>query len=329
MPTVLVTRRLPPPGISPLVEAGLEVDHHDDDEAMPRAELLARVAGCDGLLAVLTDRVDTELLDAAPRLRVVANLAVGFDNVDVAAAARRGVVVTNTPGVLTEATADLTWALLLAAARRVGEGERLVRSGGWRGWRPTELLGLPVWGRTIGIVGMGAIGTAVARRARGFGMRIVSTSRRPTAGEREVDAERLRLPELLAEAHVVSLHVPLTPDTHHLIDAAALARMRPDAVLVNTARGPVVDEEALVDALARGRPAAAGLDVYEREPEVTAALLDSDRVVLSPHLGSATTETRGAMVELAVTNLVAVLGGRPAVTPVVPPPPSTGVEGTT
>lgn len=319
MPTVLVTRRLPPPGILPLLDAGLTVDHHDDDEPLSRDELLTRVEGCEGLLALLTDRVDAELIDAAPRLQVVANLAVGYDNIDLVAADRRGVVVTNTPGVLTEATADLTWALLLAAARRVGEGERLVRAGAWRGWRPTELLGRPVWGRTIGIVGMGAIGTAVARRARGFAMRVLYSSRHPALGaEQEVGAERLPLPDLLAEADVVSLHVPLTPETHHLIDEVALARMRPHAVLVNTARGPVIDEPALVAALASGRPAAAGLDVYEREPEVTEALLASDRVVLLPHLGSATTEARRAMVELAAANLVAVLGGRPPVTPVRP-----------
>lgn len=324
MPTVLVTRRLPSPGITPLLDADLAVDHHDDDEPLPRHELLTRVGSCDGLLALLTDRVDAELLDAAPRLRVVANLAVGHDNIDLAAADRHGVVVTNTPGVLTEATADLTWALLLAAARRVGEGERLVRTRTWRGWRPTELLGRPVWGRTIGIVGMGAIGTAVARRARGFSMRVLYTGRHPAhRAEQELGAVRLPLPELLAEADVVSLHVPLTPETHHLVDAAALARMRAHSVLVNTARGPVVDEAALVEALASGRPAAAGLDVYEREPEVTEALLASDRVVLLPHLGSATTEARGAMVELAAANLVAVLRGRPPVTPVVPAPRTT------
>ncbi len=319
MATVVVTRRLPAPGITPLVEAGLDVDHHDDDEPMPRAELLRRVGGCDGLLAMLTDRIDDELFDAAPRLTVVANLAVGYDNVDVAAAERRGVVVTNTPDVLTEATADLTWALLLAAARRVGEGERLVRAGRWRGWRPTELLGHAVAGRTLGIVGMGAIGTAVARRATGFDMRITYASRRSVpAVEAGLGAVHLPLPDLLAGADVVSLHVPLTAETHHLLDAAALALMRPHAILVNTARGPVVDEAALAGALAAGSIAAAGLDVYEREPEVTGALLASDRVVLLPHLGSATVEARGAMVELAAANLVAVLGGRTPLTPVSP-----------
>ena len=247
----------------------------------------------------------------------MANLAVGYDNVDVAAASSRGVVVTNTPGVLTEATADLAWALLLAAARRVGEAERLVRVHGWTGWSPTQLVGSAVHGRTLGIVGMGAIGTAVARRGRGFGMDVLYTNRRrrPEA-ESEVGATFVSLDELLARSDVVSLNAPATAETHHLIDAGALARMKPTAILVNTARGTLVDEAALAEALRTGVIGAAGLDVFEAEPTIHPALLDLDNVVLLPHLGSATTETRAAMVELACANIVAVLDGRPALTPV-------------
>ena len=318
-PLVYVTRPLPDPGVAPLVDAGFVVRQHEPDRPANGDELRAGVADADALVCLLTDRVDGDLLDAAPGLRVVANVAVGFDNIDVAACTERGVIATNTPGVLTEATADLAWALLLAAARRVGEGERLVRSGGWEGWGPNQLVGQPVHGRTIGIVGMGAIGTAVARRARGFGMEVLYTARsvRPEA-ETETGARRVPLDELLATADVVSLHILLTPDTHHLIDAAALDRMKPTAILVNTARGPVVDEAALVEALRAGRIAAAGLDVFEREPALAEGLAELDNAVVLPHLGSATTEARAAMVGLACANVVAVLTGGEPPTPLNP-----------
>jgi glyoxylate reductase len=314
---VLVTRRLPAPGIEPLRAAGLIVDHHDEDEPLPADELRVRAAEADGLLAVLTDRIDGQLLDASPRLRVVANLAVGYDNIDLASARDRGVVVTNTPDVLTEATADLTWALILAAARRVVEGDAFVRSGTWPGWRPTQLLGHTVHERTLGIIGMGRIGRAVARRARGFDMTVrYHNRRRDPDAERELDAVWCELDELLATADVVTIHAPASPETHHLLDAARLARMKPGAVLVNVARGTLIDEAALVDALHTGHLGAAGLDVYEREPELAAGLADLDNVVLLPHLGSATIEARAAMVELCCANIVAVLSGQPPLTPV-------------
>jgi glyoxylate reductase len=313
---VLVTQPLPPPNTQPLLDAGLRVEQCD--RVLTRAELLDAVAGRTGVLCQLTERVDAEFLEAAgPQLRVVANYAVGFDNIDVAAARQRGVVVTNTPDVLTDATADLAFGLLLAAARHIGEGERLVRAGGWEGWDPRRLLGAPVWGRTIGVLGMGKIGLAVARRARGFAMEVLYTNRsRDEAGEREVDATFVGLDELLARSDFLSVNAPLTPETHHLIDAAALARMKPTAILVNTARGPLVDEIALADALERGAIAGAGLDVFEHEPRVEPRLLALDNVVVLPHVGSATTHARAAMVRLASDNIVAVLRGEPPPTPV-------------
>jgi glyoxylate reductase len=318
-PVVYVSRPLPEPGSAPLLAAGFEVVRQEADRPATRAELLAGVAGATGLLAMLTDRIDGELLDAAPDLRVVANLAVGFDNLDVAAATERGVVVTNTPGVLTDATADLAFTLLLAAARRVGEAERLVRSGRWTVWGPTQLLGRAVAGQVLGIVGMGAIGGAVARRARGFGMSVLYFNRHPDpAGEAETGARLVGLDELLATADFVSLHAPLNDESRHLIDAAALGRMKPTAVLVNTARGPLVDEVALVEALRSGTIAAAGLDVYADEPRLAPGLAELENVVVLPHIGSATTAARAAMVELACANIVAVLRGDPPPTPLNP-----------
>jgi glyoxylate reductase len=273
----------------------------EPDRTPSRVELLTGVAGREGLIAMLTDRVDEELLEAAGSgLRVVANHAVGYDNVDLEAATRRGVVVANTPGVLTEATAELTLALVLDVARRVSEGDRLVRSGTLWEWSPTFMLGRGLGGRTLGIVGLGRIGAAVARLAAGFGMDIVYSGGNGPY-------ERVDLEELLVRSHVVSLHCPLTPDTYHLIGAAELRAMRADAILVNTSRGPVVDEAALAEALAAGEIAGAGLDVYEREPDVMQALLTLPNVVLAPHLGSATEEARVAMGMLCVEALRAVL----------------------
>lgn len=313
-----VTNRIPAPAVELLREAG-EVRIDERDTAIPRAELLELVAGAEAALTLLGDRVDDELLDAAgPQLRCVANVAVGYDNVDVAAAERRGVVVTNTPGVLDDATADLTLALILAATRRLAEGDRLVRSGRDWNWGMHFMLGSSLQGRLLGIVGLGGIGRRVAQRARAFGMEIAYHSRQPApaAVEAELGAERMPLERLLAESDVLSLHCPLTPETHHLIGAAELEAMKPGAVLVNAARGPIVDEAALAEALAEGRIAAAGLDVYEREPRVEPRLLDLDNVVLTPHLGSATVETRTAMAELAARNAISVLSGQGPLTPV-------------
>ena len=277
---------------------------------------MARLPGKQALICLLTERVDREVLDAGRDLKVVANIAVGYDNIDVAAARERGVVVTNTPDVLTEATAECTWALVLAAARRIPEGERLLRRGAWRGWALDFMLGTELTGKQLGIVGMGRIGRAVAARAPAFGMRVVFAEAGDRPGPDVDGATRVSLDELLVTSDVVSLHVPLTPATRHLIDRRALARMRRTAILVNTSRGPVVDEAALAWALDGRLIAAAALDVYEREPEVLPALLALENVVLAPHLGSGTVETRTAMADLAVRNAIAVLEGRPPITPV-------------
>jgi glyoxylate reductase len=320
--TVFVTRVLPAPGIAPLVAAGLDVDYRAIDAAASRDELLAGAAQADALLCTLTERVDAELLDAAPRLRVVANLAVGFDNVDVPAATARGVVVTTTPDVLTDATADLAWALLLATARRVAEADRYARGGEWKAWSGLAFLGSPVAGQTLGIIGLGAIGSAVARRASGFDMPVLYTNRRRSpeaeaalASATGVAPEFVPLDELLARADFVSVHAPLTEESHHLIDGSALRRMKPTAILVNTARGPLVDEAALVAALADGTIAGAGLDVFEREPTLAAGLAELSNTVLSPHVGSATVDTRAAMVQLCCDNITAVLSGNAPLTP--------------
>ncbi|HEY5014178.1 MAG TPA: D-glycerate dehydrogenase [Acidimicrobiia bacterium] len=322
MSSVFVSRPLPAPGTAPLVAAGIEVEQHHHDRPPTRDELIAGLRGKQALLCLLTERIDADVLDAAPELRVVANLAVGYDNVDVAAATARGVVVTNTPDVLTDATAELTWALILSAARRVIEGDALVRAGRWTGWSPTQLLGTSLTGKTLGIFGMGKIGAAVARRARAFSMSVVYTNRsRNEAVEAELGARPASFDELLDVSDVLTLHAPSTPQTHHVIDEAALARLRPGAILVNTARGLLVDEAALVRALRARRLAAAGLDVYEREPALEAGLTELDNVVLLPHLGSATAEARAAMVELCCRNIVAVLAGEPPLTPVGPVAP--------
>jgi lactate dehydrogenase-like 2-hydroxyacid dehydrogenase len=289
------------------------------EEPPTAAELRRDAAGAVAIVATLTDRVDAAVLDAAgPSLQVVANVAVGYDNVDVAAARARGVVVTNTPGVLDGATADLTMGLVLAAARRIAEGDRFLRTGEPWVWGPRMLVGLDVSaGATLGIVGYGRIGRAVARRARAFDLQVLATPTRGELSPAERDAVEFRdLPDLLATSDVVTLHCPLTPQTHHLVDDAALARMRPTALLVNTARGGIVDTDALVRALTEGRLAGAALDVFEDEPDVDPRLLALPQVVLTPHLGSAGARTRSAMCGLAVDNVAAVLAGRPPLTPV-------------
>jgi glyoxylate reductase len=289
------------------LEAMCEVERFEGGGSVPHDELVARVAGVDALIPTVTDAVDRPVIEAGASLRVVANIGVGFNNIDVAAARARGVVVTNTPDVLTDATADLTMALILAVTRRLGEGERMLRSGRWPGWALDQLLGMQLGGRQLGIVGFGRIGRAVAARASVFGMTIAYTSR---------SGGGVPLDRLLATSDVVSLHLPLTAETRHLIGQAELARMKRSAYLINAARGPVVDEAALVWALTSGLIAGAALDVYEREPEVHPGLLALENVVLAPHLGSATTETRTAMADLAARNALAVLAGEAPLTPV-------------
>ena len=311
-PVVLVTGKIPSAVLRRLEET-CEVDCHAGEGPITHDELIARVRDAHGLVSLITESVDRAVIDAARELKVIANVAVGYNNVDVAAARARGIVVTNTPDVLTDATADFTWALILAVTRRVGEGERLVRRGGWKRWAMDFMLGTELRGKQLGIVGLGRIGTAVATRGRAFGMRIAFSARSSHPGE---DAEQMPVDRLLATSDVVSLHVPLTPETTHLIDQAALARMKRGAYLINTTRGAVVDEAALVWALNERLIAGAALDVYEKEPEVHPGLLAFENVVLAPHLGSATVETRTAMADLAARNAIAVLSGKPPLTPV-------------
>ncbi len=309
-PSVFVTRRLPGNALERLREVA-DVDVWPEDEPPSHEELTRRVADIDALLTMLTDPIDAAVLDAGRRLRIVAQMAVGIDNVDVAAATERGILVTNTPGVLTEATADLAFGLLLAAARRIVEGDRLTRTGGWKSWHPSFLLGQEVHGATLGIVGFGKIGQAMARRARGFEMRILyhSRTRQPEA-EATLGAEFAALERLLGESDFVSLHVPLTPETRGLIGERELALMKPTAMLVNTARGAVVDQRALYVALKERRIAAAGLDVAEIEPiPLGDPLLTLANVVITPHIGSAGVATRRKMAEMAVESVMQALRG--------------------
>jgi glyoxylate reductase len=301
-PRVLLTRRIPS-AIHERLAAATDVDLYEGPSAMPADELLRRVKDKDGVVSVLTDKVTADLLAAANRLKVVANIAVGYDNIDVPAAKARGVIVTNTPDVLTEATAELTWALILSAARRIVEGDRLIRRNGWKGWALDFMLGTELRGKQLGIIGRGRIGRAVAARAPAFGMHVAFSK------------HDMSFDELLISSDVITVHTPLTAETRHMIDRRALARMKRTAILVNTARGPVVDEEGLAWALKERLIAAAALDVYEREPAVHEALLGLENVVLAPHLGSATRETRTAMIDLAVNNVLAVLRGAPPLTP--------------
>lgn len=315
---VVVTGRIPKAALEKL-RAEHEVDAWDGEQSISREELLGKVAGADALVTLLTERVDAELLEAAgPQLQVVSNVAVGYDNIVVADCTARNVRATNTPGVLTEATADIAFGLILMATRRLGEGERLIRSGTPWKWGMFFLLGSSLQGKTLGVVGMGGIGQATARRAKAFGMEVVYQSRSEIdpAIAAELGARRVELDELLAISDVVSLHCPYGPNTHHLIGAEQLAAMKPEAYLVNTARGPIVDEAALAQALREGAIAGAGLDVFEKEPAVHPDLLELENVTLVPHLGSSTVETRTAMAVLASENTLAVLRGEDPVTPV-------------
>ena len=321
-PRVFVARIIPEVGLD-AVRAICDVDLWEDDLPPPRDELLRRVAGCDGALTLLTDRVDDEFLDAAgPGLKVVSNYAVGFDNIDVAACARRGIPVGNTPGVLTETTADLAFALMMAAARRLPEGDRYVRGGHWKTWGPLLLLGPDVHGATIGIVGFGRIGQAMARRAQGFGMNILyhDVNRLPDDVTKPLGATFLPLEDLLARSDFVSLHVNLSPVTRHLINAETLSWMKPTAVLVNTSRGPVVDQVALAAALRDGVIWAAALDVTDPEPiPMDDPLVGLDNCLIVPHIASASRATRDKMAQMAAANLVAGVRGQPLPTEVPPP----------
>jgi glyoxylate reductase len=311
-PRIVVTGRIPEAGLQILrAIEGAEVWAWDNDAVIPTDVRNEQLATADIAVTLLTDRVDAEFLDAAPKLKMVANVAVGYNNVDVAACAARGVVVSNTPGVLTDATADLAMGLLLMVTRRLGEGERLIRSEEPWQWGMFMMLGTGLQGRTLGIVGMGGIGVAVARRARAFGMRIIYNNRKTVnaAIESELDATLVSLDELLTQSDVVSLNCPYSEATHHLMNDETLAKMQPSAFLINTARGPIVNEAALVGALQSGAIAGAGLDVYENEPTVHPGLLKCDNAVLVPHLGSATVETRGAMAATAASNVSDVVSG--------------------
>lgn len=314
MTRIFVTRAIPERGIKLLKETFGEeaVEVSGQDHPIAREKLLAGIAGADAVLPILTDTMDGAVMDAAGgQLKVIGNYAVGYDNVDVPAATERGILVTNTPGVLTETTADLAWSLLMAAARRLGEAERYLRSGAWKSWGPQMFLGVDVHGSTLGIYGMGRIGQAVAGRAKGFGIRVLyhDAVRLPPPRETELGATYVEKDALLAECDFVSVHVPLLPETHHAFGEAEFKAMKPSAVFVNTSRGPVVDEPALARALKAGEIFAAGLDVYEEEPTVHPELLECENAVLMPHIGSATRETRAKMAEMAAGNIVAALKG--------------------
>ncbi len=314
MAKVVVTGKIPAVALERL-RAEHTVDAWEDESLISRDELLRRVAGTDAIVSLLTEKIDAALLDAAGKqLRSVSNVAVGYNNIDVPACRERNVLVTNTPGVLTEATADIAMALILMSTRRLAEGERVIRAQQPWQWGMFYMLGSSIQGSQLGIVGMGQIGAAVARRARAFGMTIAYTKRSPLDAEtaKELNATHMELDELLATSDVVSLHCPYSPETHHLMNASTIGKMKKSAYLINTARGPVVDEEALATALQQGKIAGAGLDVFEKEPTVHQALIGLDNAVLIPHLGSATVETRTAMANLAVTNALAVLSGKTA-----------------
>ena len=310
-PKVFLTRELPPECMRRL-SASADLTYNREDRCLSKDEILRGVAGVDGLLCLLTDTIDDEILAVGSKLRVVSNFAVGFNNIDVEAATKRKIPVTNTPGVLTDSTADMTCALLMDAARRVSEGDRLVRTKQWAGWGPLQLLGADITGATLGLVGFGRIGQAVARRAKGFDMKVIYWNRTRFSAEEEANhgVEYRSLDQLLAESDFVSLHVALNEQTEHLIGRGELEKMKRSACLINTARGPVVDEKALVEALKSGTIASAGLDVYEREPLLESELYDLENAVLAPHLGSATIGTRTKMGNMAVENCLLACAGK-------------------
>lgn len=307
---MFVTRRIPEPGLDMLREV-CEVVVNEEDRVLSKEEVIEGVKGKDALLSLLTDRIDAEVMDAGSSLKVIANYAVGFDNIDIDAATYRKIPVTNTPGVLTETTADLAFALLMCAARRVVEGDRFTRDGKYKGWAPMLFLGRDVYGKTLGIVGFGRIGEALARRAKGFSMQVMyyDERRRSPEEEERLGVRYASFAEVLAQSDFVSIHVPLMPNTHRMFGPAEFAAMKKTAILINTARGPVIDEVALVEALRRREIAGAGLDVYEDEPLLKPGLADLDNVVLAPHIASASVETRTKMATIAAQNVLAVLRG--------------------
>ncbi len=310
MPAIFITREIPGEGLE-LFKKEYRLRIHPHDRPVTSQEMLDGIRVADALLCMLSDRVGREIVENAPNLKVVANLAVGVDNIDVEACTGRGIAVTNTPGVLTEATADLTWALLLAVTRRVVEGDRFVRAGKFKGWGPLLFTGGDLHGQTLGIIGMGRIGRAVARRGAGFGMRIIyfQRERLPAAAEKELNAAYLPLDKVVREADYLTLHLPYYPEVHHLINEERLGMMKPNAYLINTARGAHIDEQALVKHLKDNKIAGAALDVYEKEPRICPGLIGLDNVVLLPHTGSASMGTRRLMTEMAVKSIVAVLSG--------------------
>lgn len=308
-PRIFLTRQLPP-AVMERLERETDLGWHREDRVATKTELIAGAKGREALLCTILDHVDPELLDACPGLKVVANFGVGFNNIDVTAATARKIPVTNTPGVLTDATADMTFALLLAVARRLGEGERIVRAHKWTGWEPLQLLGSDVSGATLGILGFGRIGQAVARRAKAFGMRVIYWNRSALSEPLQFDATQTSFEEVLRQSDFISLHVAYGSETHHLLDERQFALMKPTAFVINTSRGAVINETALIRALKARRIAGAGLDVFEREPQLSPGLVDLENVVLAPHLGSATIGTRTKMGMIAVDNLLAVCAGR-------------------
>ncbi|HVS69903.1 MAG TPA: D-glycerate dehydrogenase [Phycisphaerae bacterium] len=315
---VLITRPIPAVGPQILEASGIRVHVSPHDRPLPPEELLAVSEQADGLITMLTDKIDPNFLNARPRIKAIANYAVGFNNIDVAVCTARKIGVSNTPDVLTNATAEIAWTLLMAAARRAGEAERALRAGQWDGWGPLQYLGVDIVGRTLGIIGAGRIGARMAKMAAGFEMPLLYTNRKPSAAMDALGARFVALDDLLRQSDFISLHVPLTPETRHLIAAPQFALMKQNAVLINTARGLVIDEAALVDALRRRQIFAAGLDVFENEPRLHPGLLELPNVVVLPHIGSATQSTRATMAKLAADNLIAMLAGRRPPTPVNP-----------
>ena len=308
-PKVFLTRRMPS-AVMDRLERETDLDWHSEDRVATKAEIIAGLKGREALFCNILDRVDAEMLDGCPGLKVVANFGVGFNNIDVAAATARKIPVTNTPGVLTDATADITFALLLAVARRIGEGERLVRTRKWTGWQPLQLLGADIAGATLGIIGFGRIGRAVARRAKGFDMRVIYWNRARLSAAEEGGTSYASFDDVLRQSDFISLHVAYNSETHHLLGEKQFALMKPTAFVINTSRGAVIDEAALVRALQTRRIAGAGLDVFEREPQIEPGLHELENVVLAPHLGSATIGTRTKMGMIVLDNLLAACAGR-------------------
>jgi glyoxylate reductase len=314
---IFITRKIPAAGIQLLKNKGYEVEVYQEDSALPYEVLLEKTKQADALITLLSDKIDKNLIESSGRLKIIANYAVGYNNIDTESAKQNNIVVTNTPDILTPATADLTWALILAVTKRVAEGDQFVRQGKFTGWGPELLLGGDITGKTMGIIGAGRIGQAAGRRAAGFEMKILYTSNSPKPDfEKQTGAQKVTLDELLNQSDIITIHCPLTPETHHLLNADNLNKVKKGAYLINTSRGQVVHEEALVKALQSGQLAGAGLDVFEFEPEVHPALFTMPQAVLMPHAGSATFETRSEMAAMCARNIIAVMEGKPPINPV-------------